>query len=255
VPFPANDTLFVNRDVYTHLIDIELMVMAHRVDRAADMRATLRHLLGWPPVDLDAVLRSFRGYARPLAALPGTRTVAMVDAGLVNRTVPVAGPAGSVANASTPSLVALPDGTYVVNVAYVDFRADAASGKRTVTAAPRSRLYTGAAPVRVACNARVRLTADLARVDGPAGRVQVFGPSATTSLEGLRLSRSADGTVGFLATSAGEGDSVAVHTGTYPLVASAEDTLASSAVLSPTRRLQEGNWAAIAGGAPVVYEW
>jgi glycosyltransferase involved in cell wall biosynthesis len=122
IPYPANDVLFIKKDVYDYLLDYEQSIVSYYSKKPVDHHAYLQ-LLGRGYLR-DNVLNNYQFYCQHLNRLPGVLRKRVVWTDHVERTV-----RGKLDGfqSSSPCIMAIPGG-YMANVRYVNYHLDKAHG-------------------------------------------------------------------------------------------------------------------------------
>jgi glycosyltransferase involved in cell wall biosynthesis len=122
IPYPANDVLFIKRDVYDYLLDYEQSILSYYSKVPVDHRRYL-DLLG-RGYNHENVLSNYQFYVRNLNTLPGVlkRRIDFTD-----RCEKVVRGKLDAFKSSSPCIIALSEG-YLMNVRYVNYNLDKNTG-------------------------------------------------------------------------------------------------------------------------------
>jgi len=66
IPFPKNDVLFVNHNVYDHLIDTETTILAYYADPNRDVRGIFKELIANPKAGYSNLISNYKFYCKSI---------------------------------------------------------------------------------------------------------------------------------------------------------------------------------------------
>ena len=122
IPYPKDDILFIRKDIYEYLIDYELSITAYyNNDSLLDIPELFRNLVASYPTLYHNIIANYKFYAPQITQLE-------------HKSVDLDNIVGRVEdyNNSSPSIVKLPDGGYLLNVRRVSYRLTNNGEYRTV---------------------------------------------------------------------------------------------------------------------------
>lgn len=235
IPFPKDDVLFIEKDVYEYLFDYEILVIAYYVRHPIDHRSILK-LIG-NNFCYENVLSNYLFYVPKLKSLPSTQIVpftrsATRSVGGVDRTF----------YSCNPSIVGRPDGTYMMNLRMANHKITPTGGYTVGTVDDKIVTYN----VRMTLDKDFKCTEEFT-FDVPVTDTKYLGIEDIRLLEGedvLHAGMTQDPTTRALVMGSG------VYSGAMDL--------AIRACRSPTGRSCEKNWALFRGNdgsVRFIYEW
>lgn len=235
IPYPKDDILFIKRDVYDFLIDYELSVSTFYVNPSEDMTDVFKNILDKLPGMHSNIIANYKWYCKPVDST-------------VTRSVGVDAIVGHIEgyNNSSPSLVRLPDGNYLLNVRRVSYSLTDNGDYR----------FVGAATAFNTINTLVRLDPQLRPLDEP---ITVYPEDldsrAVTGIEDLRLHVTTSGSVIYTGSVWKAYGEIEIVTGTVDPIT--KTLSAPVGVPSPTGARCEKNWCLFEhdGATNVVYAW